>query len=359
MVRIAHISDSHLGAAMFQLVERKEDMRKCFRQAVEKAISYEPDILVHTGDLFDSHEPSPEDLQTAIALFKKVKDAGIRAFVVQGNHDLVGRRWAVSPVVSLERAGLAYTTIDSQYRALRVNVDGSKVVLHLVSWGPEKTTRRLISEARPNGDINLLFAHTLPIRWEESPLGFNYIGEGHGHNFRLDKELGIGRPGSTAIVEWRREVGYGRTRKLIVIDVSKDGENVYTTEKLEDVREFNISKIDITGHSGEEAHQYLRDKIAKISFKSNGGIAIVQVVGTIDSETDEAIKREELIALGEKDQNTLISFLEPNWDVLGARPFKLTKPLDVETSVKEYVEQSNQGNPEEFLEILKPLIKKR
>ena len=57
MVRIAHISDSHLGSSLFQLIERREDARKCLRKAVDMAMRHSPDILVHTGDLF--HTPFP------------------------------------------------------------------------------------------------------------------------------------------------------------------------------------------------------------------------------------------------------------------------------------------------------------
>ncbi|MCF2136485.1 MAG: metallophosphoesterase [Candidatus Thorarchaeota archaeon] len=356
MVKIAHISDSHLGAAAFQLTERKEDMRACFQQAIEKALEHKPDILVHTGDLFDSPEPAPEDMQIAIEMFKKVRDARVHAFIVQGNHDLPGKRWDVSPVVALERAGLAITTIEDQHREFRLQINGEQIEVHLVSWGYERTTRGIIDRIRPKGDINLLFTHTLPIKWDEAPIDFDYIGEGHKHDFRLDEDAGIGRPGSTAIVEWRRELGYGRTRGVIVVDVTTNG-NKYVTEPLEDVREFNlISGVDITGRSGEDANQYLRDVIKRIRFTSNGGIAVVQVNGIIDSETSAAIKPEELVEYGEQEHNSLLIVIDAKWQVLGTRPIKITRPLDVKRAVREYVEQSQLGSPDEFLEILEEIM---
>ena len=59
LVRIAHISDSHLGSSLFQLTERKEDARKCLKKAIDMAMQHSPDILVHTGDLF--HTPLPQN----------------------------------------------------------------------------------------------------------------------------------------------------------------------------------------------------------------------------------------------------------------------------------------------------------
>ncbi|MHA1770713.1 MAG: metallophosphoesterase family protein [Candidatus Thorarchaeota archaeon] len=357
MVRIAHISDSHLGAAMFQLTERKEDMRACFQRAIERVIKYHPDILVHTGDLFDSPEPAPEDLHLTLRMFKQVKDAGIRAFVVQGNHDLAGRHWEVSPIVSLERAGLAKTTIKKQDRGFKIKVDGEQVYIHLVSWGYEIPTKKILGRLEPRGDVKLLFGHSFDLPWSKLPSGFDYIGEGHAHNYRLDKKNGIGRPGSTAIVNWDKELGEGRKRKIIIVDVTPTG-NKYITEPLNDVREFKLdSKADITGKTKQEVNQYLKKVVENIQLQSSGGIVIIKVKGSIDPETNAAIKREDILKYGEQKHNSLLVYLDAEWEVKGARPIRLSKPLDVELTVKEYIEQSNIGDLKVLLDTLRKFQK--
>jgi exonuclease SbcD len=86
MVRIAHISDSHLGCSLFQLAERRENARKCLKKAVEMAMRHSPDILIHTGDLFHSYLPQNDDMNFVVQLFKGLRNKTV-LIVLQGNHD--------------------------------------------------------------------------------------------------------------------------------------------------------------------------------------------------------------------------------------------------------------------------------
>ncbi|MHA1863828.1 MAG: metallophosphoesterase, partial [Candidatus Thorarchaeota archaeon] len=105
MVRIAHISDSHLGSSMFQLIERREDARKCLQKAIDMAMKKSPDIIVHTGDLFHDALPQNDDLNFVIKLFQKLKDK-VNLIVLQGNHDHpFGHRYNLSPLIGLETMG--------------------------------------------------------------------------------------------------------------------------------------------------------------------------------------------------------------------------------------------------------------
>ncbi|MGY5859225.1 MAG: metallophosphoesterase, partial [Candidatus Thorarchaeota archaeon] len=83
MVRIAHISDSHLGCSLFQLTERKEDARKCLKKAVDMAMRHSPDILVHTGDLYHTPLPQNDDRVFVIELLKELKDK-VRVIILDG-----------------------------------------------------------------------------------------------------------------------------------------------------------------------------------------------------------------------------------------------------------------------------------
>jgi DNA repair exonuclease len=56
-MRIAHISDTHLGHRQYNLDERESDIYEAFEQAVNKAIEERVDVLIHAGDLFDSPNP--------------------------------------------------------------------------------------------------------------------------------------------------------------------------------------------------------------------------------------------------------------------------------------------------------------
>ncbi|MHA1577130.1 MAG: metallophosphoesterase, partial [Candidatus Thorarchaeota archaeon] len=228
MVRIAHISDSHLGCSLFQLAERREDGRKCLKKAVDMAMQHSPDILVHTGDLFHSPLPQNDDMIFVIELFKGLKDK-VRLIVLDGNHDIpYGYRYNFSPLRGLEIMDLIVSTGNGPYSTFSEEFDGKKVEMHLLSWTSKHQFEYFLNSASPKEDISLFFAHDITVMKEDLPVHFNYYGCGHKHNFWLDDEFDIGRPGSTGIVNWNREMG--AKKKLIVVDIDNSGVNEYTLQ---------------------------------------------------------------------------------------------------------------------------------
>ena len=339
MVRIAHISDSHLGSSLFQLSERREDARKCLKKAVEMAMKHSPDILVHTGDLFHSPQPQNEDMIFVIELFKSLKDK-VRLIVLDGNHDLpYGYRYAYSPLRGLETMELIESTGYGPYKTFTETFDGKSVEIHLVAWTSARQTEHFLNTANPTEKTALFFAHDIQTPKEELPVYFQYYGCGHKHNFWLDEEYDIGRPGSTCYVNWNREMG-GK-KKLIVVDIDSSGKNEYTLQTLNDVREFKfVTGLDITGMAADEVNTMLKSSLGKLAPKKEKPIIIMQVNGLIDSETERGIERTDLLEYGEKKLDPLFLHIEPNWSSIGARPIELSEPLDVETSILEYMQQT-------------------
>ena len=354
MVRIAHISDSHLGCSLFQLVERREDARKCLKKAIDMAMQQSPDIIVHTGDLFHSFMPQNDDMNFVVKLFKSLKDK-VSLIVLQGNHDQpYGYRYALSPLRQLETMELIQSTGNQSSVSFVESFDGQKVEIHLISWAPSYEVNRIITTANPNEKISLLFAHDIEYPKENLPVNFNYYGCGHKHNYFVDEEYDIGRPGSTCIVNWNREMG--GSRKLIIVDIDSSG-NEYTLQTLNDVREFKfLTGLDITGMGPEEVNQKMRESLGKLSPKKDRPIIIMQVNGMIDSETEKQIERSEILSQYEKKLNPLFLHIEPNWQTLGPRNVTLTKPLDVQHSIREYVEQTKDKMANDILEKLPKML---
>ena len=130
MVRIAHISDSHLGCSLFQLIERREDARLCLKKAVDMALRQSPDILIPTGDLFHSHYPSIEDMKFVIELLKDLKEQ-LPVVVLQGNHDHpYGYHHGLSPLIALETMDLIISTHDKPYATITKEFDGKELEIH-------------------------------------------------------------------------------------------------------------------------------------------------------------------------------------------------------------------------------------
>ncbi len=105
-MKIVHISDNHLGKAQFYLAEREEDLYGAFNQAIELALMEKPDLIIHTGDLFDSYRPHPRAFVKAFEGFLKVLERDIPIAIIEGNHELGAdtiRRRITSPIVNLKR----------------------------------------------------------------------------------------------------------------------------------------------------------------------------------------------------------------------------------------------------------------
>ncbi len=84
-MKFAHLSDCHLGG--WRQPELQELNLKAFQKAIEESVEEKVDFVLFTGDLFDTAFPSIEILKETFSEFKKLKDAGIKSFLIAGSHD--------------------------------------------------------------------------------------------------------------------------------------------------------------------------------------------------------------------------------------------------------------------------------
>jgi len=90
-MRIAHISDTHLGYRQYNLDERENDLYEAFNEAIEKAIEERADVLIHSGDLFDSPTPPIKALYVFKNALRKM-EGKIKVYTILGDHDMPKRR---------------------------------------------------------------------------------------------------------------------------------------------------------------------------------------------------------------------------------------------------------------------------
>lgn len=84
-MKILHTSDWHLGARLGRH-DRLTDQRSALRGLLSITEDAEPDLILHTGDVFDSLRPPYEALQLGVQALARL--AGIApTVVVCGNHD--------------------------------------------------------------------------------------------------------------------------------------------------------------------------------------------------------------------------------------------------------------------------------
>jgi hypothetical protein len=91
-MRLVHLSDTHLGYGYGTRLserginQREEDAARAFDRAIAKAIELRPDLVIHSGDLFDCVRPNNRTTDIAMERVRWLSEAGIETILISGNH---------------------------------------------------------------------------------------------------------------------------------------------------------------------------------------------------------------------------------------------------------------------------------
>ncbi|RLE61015.1 MAG: hypothetical protein DRN53_05735 [Thermoprotei archaeon] len=230
---LIHISDTHLGYRQYNLEEREKDFYEAFHQIVEQAIEEHPDLIVHTGDLFDSSRPTPRALLEATRAIKKALGHGIKVITIPGSHDMPKRR-GVPPHALLEELGAIVLRSRRPYVVVEDTFIGGieytpRVFRNILL---EKLKDLSIEASKYKKRILLLhqgieqflkFEHELVL--DDIPKNFHYYALGHVHR-RLVMDHGLGKlayAGSTEVCSRDEYVDYLEVGKgAFLVDLSSD-----------------------------------------------------------------------------------------------------------------------------------------
>jgi exonuclease SbcD len=89
-VRIVHTSDWHAGR-VWKGKKRLPELAAALDHLAEFIAGEQVDLLLHSGDVFDSGVPAAEAERTVFRFLKRVGEAGTRSVVIAGNHDSPAR----------------------------------------------------------------------------------------------------------------------------------------------------------------------------------------------------------------------------------------------------------------------------
>ena len=90
---MAAIGDAHLGRSYYPFTtpggvnQREWDFERSFEGAVDLALAQEPDLIVWLGDIFDHPRPTYRSYRLAQRALARIRDHGLRAVIITGNHD--------------------------------------------------------------------------------------------------------------------------------------------------------------------------------------------------------------------------------------------------------------------------------
>lgn len=202
IVRIAHISDTHLGYSRYAKLDsrsernqREVDVQMAYEKAVDEILEREVNLVVHSGDVFDSVRPATHVIVGFLKQTARITArANIPYLVAAGNHETPRLR---STTAALEYANLVGVISAHGYELdyELVKVGGVGVGVTLAPHGAVLGTGA-VTPVR-DADINVLATHGMVPGLEarghemgEADLqsgviegGFDYVALGHYHEF--------------------------------------------------------------------------------------------------------------------------------------------------------------------------------
>jgi len=251
MVRIAHLADTHLGYKQYNLEEREKDIYDVLEEIGEKILEEHADIVIHSGDLFDSPRPTTQAYYALKKLLKRL-DGKVKFFAVLGDHDKPKARGMPPHKLfddQIQTLGVSGTAEHQQ-----VTVDGKKVLVAGISNLSRTYRSVLVDELKKLGklgikcDCSVLVLHeaidkffpfeeACEIALTELPKNFRYYAMGHLHA-RIKASYGQGEltyPGSSEIMRSDEIGGWKKLGKgFFIVDIN-DAEV--------DVAEVNLERI--------------------------------------------------------------------------------------------------------------------
>jgi len=107
VMRVAAIGDAHLGRSYYPFTteggvnQREWDFERSFEAAVDLALAQVPDLIVWLGDIFDHPRPTYRSYRVVQRALARIRDHGLPAVIITGNHDTPRMPGTGSPYSSL------------------------------------------------------------------------------------------------------------------------------------------------------------------------------------------------------------------------------------------------------------------
>lgn len=369
MIRIVHISDTHLGNKQFGLPEREDDFKNVFIEACEKIIELKPDLVIHSGDFFELSRPTTRSLKISMSMIDKITSAGIPIFILPGTHDLPKTDEMTESPISL------LTFKDNVYDFSQHEKDGFRLTIHIkgkklslvglpYSLNSVKLSQELRKTKVPKGlsilvfheGVKEIFPYT-EISVKDIPPGFDYYAFGHLHNKHILQhpitKKPICCPGSTETNDFS-EVGKGGKGFFLVNIGSKT--NIKFVE-LKGCRQFiDLPDVDCTKKDPSAVTSNIIKTIRENCKK--GCVLRINVTGrtsmgnyaSINLMAAEDFAKKEMGALfvEHKNKTEIIEF--------GGKTMADMKIRSAETEAKEFIDSLDSYNKKEKESICKATL---
>ena len=260
--RFVHTADVHLDSPLRSLALRDADLaarvgeatRQAFANIIDLCLEERVDALIVAGDLYDGDQTSMKTALFLAGQLQRLDEAGIRVFIVRGNHDAESR---ITRELALPDNAKAF-----RGRGEAVEIErppgAIPVAVHGVSFAKPHAPESLVPKFRaPVPDaFNIGLLHTSlggsPDHDDYAPCsvsdlvdtGFDYWCLGHIHKREAHRERPhVVMPG----MPQGRHIGEAGPKSATLVHVADDGAVVECAARPTNVVQFERASVDLAG----------------------------------------------------------------------------------------------------------------
>lgn len=206
-MKILHVSDTHLGYSAYRkstengINQREQDVYNAFEQFVDYAIKTKPDLIIHSGDLFDSVRPSNRAITFSLKQIIRLSKNKIPMIMISGNHEqpkLIETGHIFSIFDHIENI---HQISNSKYEKHIFEINKEKIMVHAIpQCNSKQEFNNEIKKLKTSSDVdyNILVSHgavtgiqafsmnefnELMIPAKILSRDFDYIALGHYHKY--------------------------------------------------------------------------------------------------------------------------------------------------------------------------------
>ena len=323
-IKILHTGDTHLGSRQYHSDIRRQDFFDAFSKVIEDAVSLEVNAVIHTGDLFDSRNPTIEDLLETISALTILKTAGIPFLGIVGNHEgkqntqwldifermnLAKRLTHEAVCIENDLVSIQFYGIDNLSAARFSSFDFS-IFPQFVESGDKKiynvlVLHQLLDPFLPKQPLSLdHFTNNISI-----PFDVILIGDSHKYECKKHNDSWVTYAGSTERCSAAEEDP--RYYNILTFD---EKEPVIVRRKIQ-TRDFVTIRFDFE----EESPDRIYTSIDAYTEKIKDAVVLVELSGTKKalisiSDIEDYVKRKGAVVVRVGDKRDLEKNEEKNYD---------------------------------------------
>ena len=266
MFRFIHTADLHLDSPLKSLALKDQEAsdlvanatRQCFTKIIDLCIDEKVDALIIAGDLYDGELRSMKTAEFFSSEMRRLVGAGIRAFIIRGNHDAESR---ITKELQLPKGVYVFSS-----RGDSITLEDKNIVLHGVSFSKPQAPESLLSSypVKKKGHQNIGLLHTSLIGSTEHDtyapcslqdlldMEYEYWALGHIHKRSVYSQTPntVIMPG----IPQGRHINEAGVKSVTLATIQSSGE-IQVEERIASLVQFERLDIDLNG--AEEWHEII------------------------------------------------------------------------------------------------------